>query len=302
MRKDKYYYLNGDSNRKIEFANITDEERELFRYYVEQVRHFEELFSLYNIFKNNQNLLLENFILQTDDTITFNKNIELPDKDLQMQINTYTINFLSSGNALMESVEVYVKACMGEETHEDFRKKVSGKIYDNHLPYRWLRYLRNYSQHGHLPVEVTAKRACFNLDDIVFKKHTKKMNKAVRKEMLDIRTNILSETGGNPLISYTITIAEMTLYILKMYFEFLIYIKEDIKDTYEKVQRVIIDKEKIVFEGSVFYDEDETLTHCFDPDDNRIARFSEVKKIVRQHLRSEENEVSKLKRSFTKIN
>lgn len=300
MSKDKYHYIYEDSSLDIQIATMDEPERELFGDYVEKIRHFEELFKLFKIFKNNHDLLFEKFDLQANDTVVFSENFELEDDDLEILINMYTINFLASGNTLTESVEVYIETCLGEAAFEEFRQKVSGKIYDEHLPYKWLRYLRNYSQHGHIPVEVEMRRACFNLDDIIFKPHTKKLNKPVRREMIDIRKSILKETGGKPLIVYTITIVEMTLYIIKIYFEFLNYIKEDLKKAYEEVQSVIISNPDIICEGLVFYDQDEIFSHCFDPSDNTITRFSEVKKEVRKQLKSQENEVTKLKRGLKK--
>lgn len=171
MNKDRFYYI---SNLDINLPEISDGEQKLFESYVEMTRFFNELSELYKIFKANYSLLLENFTININDTVIY-KLKPLKEDELFTLINTFTINLISSGKSLSDSVDIYLKTILGKELFDTFRSRVSSPIYDENFSYKFLLQLRNYSQHGHIPIEINEiNKAGFNLDDILNKPHFKK--------------------------------------------------------------------------------------------------------------------------------
>lgn len=301
MRKTLYYYFDGEAVPDIKIADIEGEKIEVFKDSVEKTRHFIELFKLYKIFRCNHELLIKNFTMLSNDTVVFRENETLNDEELETRINTFTINLLSSGNTLMESIDVYLNECLNEKLYDEFRSSVSSKIYDENLSYKLLRYLRNYSVHGHIPVEVIGSRASFNLDDIINKPHTSRLNKSVLEEMKVIRESILEQFGNHPRITYTINMADMCYQISHIYLKFLDFIKTDFKDTYENVQEIVNKHPEIVLDGVVYYDNTENFIQAFRPGDYNMSIFSEVKRIVQKDSKSDKSTYEELMKAFKKV-
>ncbi|WP_326716916.1 hypothetical protein [Vagococcus jeotgali] len=143
MIKDKYYYFT-NRTKEIKIADLSLEEKIMVENYVEKTRHFVELFRLYKVFRCNLNLMLSDFIIYTNDSI-LHKRMSLNEEEMYTLINTYTVNLISSGRVLVESIEVYFKKNMKEKDYIDFRKLSSSKVYDEFFSYRFLNLLRNYS-------------------------------------------------------------------------------------------------------------------------------------------------------------
>lgn len=297
MNKDRFYYI---SNLDINLPEISDDEQKLFESYVEMTRFFIELSELYKIFKANYSLLLENFTININDTVIY-KLKSLKEDELFTLINTFTINLISSGKSLSDSVDIYLKTILGKELFDTFRSRVSSPIYDENFSYKFLLQLRNYSQHGHIPIEINEiNKASFNLDDILNKPHFKK-NSSVEKEMIEIREKILSNFGHTPHISYVYTIADFIYCIIKIYYEFLLFIKDDLKINYNEIKEKLLKRPELTNqEGIVYYNFDGNFFHAFNATDNVLSLFTEIKKIVRADLTKEETELKEIKKYLIK--
>ncbi|OSM16278.1 hypothetical protein B6S39_14315, partial [Enterococcus faecalis] len=146
MNNDRFYYI---SDLDINLPKISTDEQKLFETYIEMTRFFIELSELYKIFQANYSLLLENFTLNTNDTVYYRHTI-IQEDELYTLINTFTINLISSGKSLSESIDTYLNTILGKETYNKFRSDISSPIYDKNFSYKLLLQLRNYSQHGHI--------------------------------------------------------------------------------------------------------------------------------------------------------
>lgn len=282
---DNYYKA---QNNNIKLANITDYEKEMFEKYVEKTRHYIELFTLYRIFRTNIKNLNDAFIIDDKDTIVSyhnQTNERFSDQELAIVINTFTNNIFSSGKTLIESMEVYLKSNINNEVFKKFRDTISSVIYDKTFSYKLLTYLRNYAQHGHVPVQVSFKRASFNLNDILIKPHTSRLNKAVHKEMEEIRGVIADEFGDIANISYMSIILEIIYNVTFIYIKFLSTIKADLKKIDRAVRNIVIKRTDIRNDdGLIYYDADELYIHAFDIERNCMRMFSENKKEVSHDL------------------
>ncbi|MFW7431733.1 hypothetical protein [Vagococcus carniphilus] len=298
LRKDKYFYPKGDL--EVNLAEINMDEREILKDYVEKTRHFIEITELYKIFRVSVNVLREKFVINYSDLIEY-KGGFITEGELSTYINLYTSSFLSTSKTLVDSIETYIEKVMGKDSHRDFRSKSLSKTYDSVFSYRLLNLLRNYSQHGHIPVEITGRRASFNIDDILRKPHTSGMNERVKKELSEKRDEILTKFNNNPHLSYSYIIFDINYYILKIYSDFLMFIKKDLLESHRKINKIIT-RPNVVDNGYVFYDyEDDTgFVHCFNSNDNIMELYTEIKKNVRQKL-TEELELLKKAKIYLEI-
>ncbi|HCJ0858982.1 TPA: hypothetical protein NR789_001888 [Enterococcus faecalis] len=296
MNNDRFYYI---SDLDINLPKISTDEQKLFESYIEMTRFFIELSELYKIFQANYSLLLENFTLNTNDTVYYRHTI-IQEDELYTLINTFTINLISSGKSLSESIDTYLNTILGKETYNKFRSDISSPIYDKNFSYKLLLQLRNYSQHGHIPVEISKNKACFNLDDILNKPHIK-IAKSAEESIILNREKILSNFGHNPYISYVYTIADFIYCTIKIYYEFLLFIKDDLKINYNKIKEKLLKRPELTNqEGIVYYNFDGNFFHAFNATDNVLSLFTEIKKIVREDLTKEETELKEIKKYLIK--
>lgn len=300
MNKDRFFYFNAEDSEidlNIDLSILSEEESEFFESFVEKTRFFIELSSLYKVFDANFKLLLESFIINTDDSIEY-KNGDISEDDLYILINTLTINLIASSKTLIEAIDVYLKAILSIQSFDDFREKTSSLIYDKSFAYRFVYQLRNFSQHGHLPVDINKKRASFNLDNILNKPHFTH-NKKLKNEMMKHREDIISTFGHNPHISYVYTIADFTYYTIKIYYEFLNYIKDDLKNTQKEVRLKVSKYSTLIVDKMFYYSfDDNEVLHCFNTNDNTMSLFAEIKNIVKKSLNKEEQELNRIKKDL----
>lgn len=94
------------------------------------------------------------------------------------------------------------------------------KEYDNCFSYRFLTRMRGFSQHGHLPASLTETekglQACFDVDRILPTPHFKH-NATLLAELRTIHEDIHEEFGDSAKITFTLTIAQYNLSVIKMY-------------------------------------------------------------------------------------
>lgn len=109
--------------------------------------------------------------LMSNDTIIKKDNLNIEEND-GIIINALVINYISSARPFVESIETFVKEMFKIEEYENFKKLYLNKLYDEKFTYRFLYSLRNYSQHGHLPVYIDYNNKCsFNLEEILNTPH-----------------------------------------------------------------------------------------------------------------------------------
>ncbi len=124
-----------------------------------------------------------------------------------ISVNSHIINIISAGRTLIESMECYIK---NNSDIGDAKQKYLDyyhNTYDSSFAYRFLIRLRDYSQHGHLPVSSTGNNYYFDLIQISNKPHYNH-NKTFETQMKSIIDEILEKYHNTPTISLTETLAE----------------------------------------------------------------------------------------------
>ena len=296
MRSEKYI-LKNDIDINIEEINIPefeDEEIELIEEYIEFTRHIQEIDQLFHVFKVNLNHLLIHYDLINNDTIIKKDNFA-NDEDDEIVINALVINYVSAGRTFVESIEVFLKERLGIEKYKEFKMKCLSKKYDEKFSYRFLYNLRNFSQHGHLPVYIEYNKCCFDLDQILFTPHFEH-NKKLKNEMESIRKSIEKEFGDNPRIIFTQTIAEFQIVILEIYNDFidfiinkLLFYKQSIDDLIKRRPDIIYNSND-AFNGFIMYGVKNDSLHCFNPRENPNEMIEVIKQKLLDEYKNSKNE------------
>ncbi|HAZ0654615.1 TPA: hypothetical protein J8C18_000341, partial [Enterococcus faecium] len=243
-------------------------------------------------FRYNLTNLLKHFTIFTNDLIE-STGEKLTEDQYYYQINALTINLISSAKTLTESIEVCMKNFLAEKDFKSFKNKILSKPYDEHFSYRFLLHMRNYSQHGHLPVNIHQQRVYFDLDEILAMPHFD-FNGQLKKELDVLRKDIYNQFRDSPRISYVYTVAKFNLVITEIYFNYLKEIKPIlIKLNDEKNELLLNTKFQLInSDGSssdmLFYEFDGENYHCFNRKDNSISMYADIKREVKKILKVEE--------------
>lgn len=267
---------------KIKIPDFSEDEINLIKESIEFTRHIQEIDKLFRVFKVNLDDILLHYQLMNNDTIIRKIDLNNTEEDIII-INALVINYISSAKTFTESVETFLKQRLGEKELDTFRKKYLSIIYDNKFSYRLLIRLRDYAQHGHLPVYMSWDKKCsFDLEQILYTSNFTH-NSKIKNEMIDLKQIINNEFEDNPRIVFTMSIAEFKLCILKIYISFINVIRNKLVDLIDKLKQMINDRPDIIYKsddalnGFILYSIEDESVHCFNPKEKPIEMLNNIK-------------------------
>lgn len=202
-----------------------------------------------------------------------------------IEVNALLINIISAGKTLTEAMETFLKTELGEEKAVEFKNSCLSKKYDEVFAYRFLLYLRNFAQHGNLPVSKKLNgRFCFDLAQILSTEHIK-VGPAIKKSMESIYQEIVETYKGEPCIAFTATLDSYTLTVTEIYYCFWKTIEEDVQAISSHIQQILADFPELIYRGEemldgvVIYDiEEDGMMHFFWAEDNLWNAYVDCKK------------------------
>lgn len=305
MNTEEYILLNNTNIdiEKIEIPNFSDDELNLIESLLEYTRHIQEINQLFRIFRINLQDILLHYVLNTDDTII--RKIDLSNKEEDIIIiNTLVINYISSAKTFTASIENFMLKKLGENELNNFKTNCLSKIYDERFSYRLLIRLRDYAQHGHLPVHMSWDKKCsFDLEQILYTPHFNH-NKKIQDEIINLKQKIYNKFQDNPRIMFTMSIAEFQLCIFDIYIYFINTIKKDLVDLINKLDKLIEERPNIIhcsddaLNGFILYSIKNESVHCFDPKEKPIEMIDNIKIEVENELEEARKEFQKLIKSY----
>ena len=159
MSTEEYFLIkNINVNmEKIKIPKYSKDEIDIIEKFIEFTRHLQEIDKLFYVFQMNLQDILLHYELYYDDRIIRKIDIENEEKDIII-INALVINYISSAKTFTESIEIFLTQNLGKEELNKFKNNCLSKIYDKKFSYRLLIRLRDYAQHGHLPVHMSADK------------------------------------------------------------------------------------------------------------------------------------------------
>ena len=262
-----------DRKFSIKCVELSQEDLKTVKHYIETTRHLQEIHHLFLIFKKNISTLQSEFILKNGGN-AFRGQKSASSKADNISINAHIINIISAGRTLVESMECYIKT-NSNITTESKTKYLDfyHKIYDSCFAYRLLIRLRDYSQHGHLPVSSRGNNYFFDLMKILNKPHYKH-NNTFENQTKNIIDDITTKFHDTPTIALTETLAEYVVNLFSIYKMFWYQTDTELAKTYDKFQLIVSNyPDNIIskpnnLSGLFVYDVVNRNMHIVNPKDN----------------------------------
>jgi len=161
-------------------------------------------------------------------------NFDLKDS---IAINALTINILSAGKTFAEAINVLIDTVFNTFIcPEGFTKKWLSDIYDNNFHYRFMLRLRDYSQHGYLPVSVNDGKFGFDLFQITQAPHFKHNSKF--KKELEAHMDKIEIHSDYPRISYPYILTGYVLCITEIYHDSLYKLKKPWRESVKRIMKL----------------------------------------------------------------
>ena len=281
----------------IQPADISDDELNIIKNYIELTRDVQETKQLFDVFYFNLLSLRNDFTLYAGDTVE--KLPNCPESSSEtIAVNALVINLISSAKTLVEALRTTAIRWLekDEGKKDEFNIYVSG-IYDKSSVYRILMNLRDYAQHGSLPVSQKEGKYSFDFSQILNTPHFR-INGQVKTDMEEF----LSTFDSSEVIAclaLTITIADFVVKVVDIYRNFLFYIKGNVSSSYAEIKKIITLKPNIIcdahryFKGFIIFLDEDTY-HAFDPNDNPNKMITEYDKYTAEIFKDEKNAFDKL--------
>lgn len=284
-------------------AELTDNELNTINDFISLTRDAQETKQLFDVFYFNLLCLRNSFILYAGDTVESLPSCPEYNSE-NIAVNALVINLISSAKTLAEclrntAIRWFEK---DKENNDAFNVYVSS-VYDESIVYRMLMNLRDFAQHGNLPVSQKEGRYSFDLYQILNTPHFN-LNKQVKEDMNDFLSKF-EPSEEIACLALTITIADFTVKVIDIYRKFLTHIKENISLSYDKVQQMIKANPSIVcrthesLNGFVIYYIDDEC-HAFNPTDNPNMLIDEYDKYTMYIYENEKNALDDLWKGFRK--
>ena len=170
------------------------------------------------------------YLLMSDGKVLKNGEPAISEDDF-IAINAMVNNLISAGRTLVESMECYISERHSEDDSDckaymDFYHIT----YDSSFPYRFLMRMRDYSQHGHLPVIRNEVWYGFDLYQVLNKPHFKH-NGLIKQQLENAVKEVLEVYGDIPRLSLAMTLAEFTANLLAIYHQFWVSVEPKLLDS-----------------------------------------------------------------------
>ncbi len=269
----------------ISFNELSSDDLKTARCHVELHRHTEKIHQLFLMFKFNLDCIQNNYTLMNSGEVFQNNNPAKGDEDY-IAINAYVNNLISAGRTLIESMECYFNVLHNDDEQKNQYLDYYHNTYDKSFAYRFLIRLRDFSQHGHMPVFKQGHNYYFDLKQILETPHFNH-NNALKQQMKRSADEIIEIYRDNPTLSLTKTLAEYVSQLLLIYHKFWLQIEPNIIDASLKFQSIIkSNAQNIIDNGNGFakffiYDVVEGNAHATPIDINSQAMLQNFKEEAR---------------------
>ena len=243
----KIYSL--EQTDSIDIYQFTEDELKVINEYVDISGKIYDLLDFYQILVYN----LEAFKKQYD--IFYNDEIIRKDGKMatSFEVNAHFISISSSARSVMEIIESTLKKLIDGDR---FKEKYISKKYDESFSYRIMYFIRNYSQHGHLPI--TEEEGFYSIDLNVFLTEMDHNIKGKEKKDFEEIRDRIYQKGFPPRIACVMTLIQYIADVTEICKEFLLWIKNYFDEIEKKVARIISD----IDEGVIYYAVDGNTAHC----------------------------------------
>ena len=181
------------------FKEIESEDLEVIEKFIECDRLIQEIRQLFGVLRYTITAFHRDYRIKPNGTAFCRWTNSSTEEEDYYAINGLVIAILGAWKSLLEAMNVYNREFPCSAAIKSWKDTVS-TVYDNSFNYRFLLRLRDYSQHGHVPVSVVEGKFCFDLYQISEKPHYSH-NAAVKQEMEQYIDEILDVYKDSPELS-----------------------------------------------------------------------------------------------------
>lgn len=237
MDTEKTFMFHGQFDG-FSFAELSPEELAVAKHHVEITRHLQEIHHLYLMFQYSLDSINEKYVLMSNGEVLKNNELAVSEEDY-IAINTMVNNLISAGRTLVESMECYVSEnyLKGDSDREEYLEFYRD-TYNHSFAYRFLIRMRDYAQHGHLPVNQHGTWYGFDLYQVLNKPHYKH-NGTIKQQLKDAIEEVKEVYGDMPRLSLAMTLAEFTAYLLSIYDRFWLSVEKALVASEMKFKELI---------------------------------------------------------------
>lgn len=215
-------------------------DEQFFIRYTEINRFLEEIHDIFNMFYYNLQWFEDSFSITFMGEISFRKKFLSP-QEIFIAANANLINIISAGKTLIDALDNFVtspnfKPGSKQNNYSDYRRS----IFASSFAYQFMYFLRNFSQHGHLPIsyDASSRHYYFDLWRILETPHYDWKNKD-RVIIERIKDEIMKKYAHTPSISIMITFAQYIKDIADLYEKFWCYIADELLQTMATLPDII---------------------------------------------------------------
>ena len=232
----EHLLFNDNELNPISSAELEEDDLQTVDLYVECTRHIMELHGLLLSFLFNIKELQKRYTLLFSGTVIADGK-PADTYDDYIVINALTTSIISAGVTLTNALQSYITAHLTEEGKDNYVSFCSN-IYDNVFEYRLMVNMRNFAQHGHLPVDLQNHKYCFDLHQFMTRPHFH-IKSSFKEEINAFAEEIIRIYEDTPTFSYTSTLARYVEKVLLIYKQFYEIIKDQFEETYKKSMIII---------------------------------------------------------------
>ncbi len=237
MDSERFFFTDGELDG-IPFQPLPPEELEDAAHHVEIVRHLQEIQQLFRMVLFNLRVMRDNYKWMRSGEVRC-KDRPAEGRDHFIAVNALVVNLIGSARTLTEAMDCYIKEAepkgsAAAQSYLDF----SHQIYDHCFAYRFLIRLRDFSQHGHSPVSQQGADYRFDLRQITEMPHFDH-NRQIKQQMDAAVREILEEYRDQPTLGVTLTVAEFTVGLFRIYNHFLICAEAHLRESMARFREIL---------------------------------------------------------------
>ena len=279
MNSRRYFEIMPSEGEK-KFTLPVNEHQVIFQRYLDMTYHVQELDQLYRMMLYNLEKIFRDYDLLFDDRVyTYNgQEVDV------LQLNALIGNAISSARTLIESVEVFDKAYI--DSDGTFKTYYISKAYDKWMAYRMVDFLRNYMQHGHVPISYDGNKIFLNLTEILDVHHMR-INKALRQQYTDVYAQLMEQGAVETRLACVFPLYQYFLLVHKLYLDFWRYADWTLGHMDEEVRAIVAEHPEYrqTFDQHAFvpvYCDAAGLTHGFDLNADFLGALDGIKRLAEE--------------------
>lgn len=172
-----------------------------------------------------------------EEEIVNDRVVPLRDKEIKiLHINALVGNAVSAARSLIESMEVFDREYIDSEGW--FKKNYISRAYDEYFSYRFADFIRNYMQHGHVPISFDGEKIFFQLSEILDVTHMK-INVSLKRQMKNIEQELFEYGNMDTCLAVVPILYEYFLLVHTLVHEFFQFVKMYFLGQSDEVKKVL---------------------------------------------------------------